>query len=163
MDLEKLITAFVYREAHLLDNWQLDDWLRLFDDEGVYWLPIEEAGDPRSVSSIIHEDKVGLSLRVEQLMRQNRVSQSPRSETIHQVTNLQVTAEEPGEVRLSYNLLVLELRSGDWRQRGLGNIRMYPGRCQMHLKRDGEELRLLEKRLDLLHRRLPVESLSFLL
>jgi benzoate/toluate 1,2-dioxygenase subunit beta len=163
MDLEKRVTAFVHREAQLLDDWQLDDWLALFDEDGVYWLPIDETSDPRSVSSIVHEDKVGLALRVEQLMRQDRISQDPRSETIHQITNVMVTAQEAREVRLCYNLLVLELRSGDWRQYGLGDIRLYPGRCEMRLRRNGDQLSLLEKRLNLLQRRLPVESLSFLL
>lgn len=156
------IEAFVHRECRLLDSWELDAWRDLFHVDGVYWLPMEEESDPRVTSSIIYDDLQGLSIRVEQLMRQSRISQKPRSDLIHFVTNLEV--EEAGDrVIARYNQQVEELRSGDWLQQGLGEFRRYPGRCRLTLVRDGDGWKILEKKLTLLGRRQPVEGLSFLI
>ncbi|MDB5453275.1 MAG: 3-phenylpropionate/cinnamic acid dioxygenase subunit beta [Caulobacteraceae bacterium] len=156
------IEAFVNRECALLDTWELDAWRDLFHEDGVYWLPMDEASDPRFTSSIIYDDLQGLSIRVEQLMRQNRISQKPRSETIHFVTNLAVE-ETAGGVVATYNQQVEELRSGDWLQQGLGEFRRYPGRCRLTLVRDGDGWKIMEKKLILLGRKQPIEGLSFLL
>lgn len=156
------LLALVHREARLLDSWQLDDWLALFHPDGRYWLPIEEGSDPRTTSSVIYDDVHGLAIRVEQLMRQNRISQQPRSETIHFITN--VEAQDGGDrATVHYNLLLTELRSGDWRQQGLGQIRQHPGRVKLELRRVDGEWKILEKCLVLLERSQPIEGLSYLL
>jgi 3-phenylpropionate/cinnamic acid dioxygenase small subunit len=36
---------FLIREAHLLDERRLDEWLALFADECLYWLPIGDTAD----------------------------------------------------------------------------------------------------------------------
>lgn len=157
------LLALVHREADLLDRWQLDEWRDLFAPDGVYWLPIDEHSDPRRVASIIHDDIHGLAIRVEQLMRQNRVSQSPRSETIHFITNIIVESQGDASAVVRYNLLVNELRTGDWRQNGLGQNRQHPGRVRLELSRVDGQWKIREKRLVLLARNRPVEGLSLIL
>lgn len=157
------ILALVHLEARLLDSWRLDEWLALFHPTGTYWLPIDEDSDPRVASSIAHEDFQGLAIRVEQLMRQRRISQEPRTETIHFISNIDVTQAGAAAAVVHYNLLITELRSGDWRQRGLGQTRLYPGRCRLTLLREAGAWLITEKQLVLLGRRQPVEGLSYLL
>jgi 3-phenylpropionate/cinnamic acid dioxygenase small subunit len=157
------LLALVHREAHLLDAWELDEWLALFAPDGIYWLPMEEGSDPKRVASIIHDDIHGLAIRVEQLMRQNRISQQPRSETIHFVTNCEVEAESPETAVVRYNLLITELRTGDWRQNGLGEMRQHPGRVRLEAVRVNGDWKIREKRLILLARQQPLEGLSYIL
>jgi len=157
------LQAFVHHEARLIDDWHLDEWLKLFAPDGVYWLPIEEDSDPTRVASIAYDDIHGLAIRVEQLMRQNRISQQPRSEILHFITNFTVDEAAQASAVLSYNLLITELRSGDWRQKGLGDVRTHPGRVRMELIRMGEDWKIREKRLVLLARQQPVEGLSYIL
>jgi len=157
------LLALVHREARLLDDWKLDDWLALFAPDGVYWLPIEEGSDPVRVASIIYDDVQLMAIRVEQLMRQNRISQTPRSETIHFITNVEVESEDGDTAVVRYNLLISELRSGDWRQNGLGQIRQHPGRVRLEAVRSDGEWKIREKRLLLLARQQPLEGLSYLL
>lgn len=48
--------AFLFREARLLDERRLDDWLALFTDDSRYWIPSGAGADPtprRSSSSTI--------------------------------------------------------------------------------------------------------------
>lgn len=162
--LEREITGLVFKEARLLDEWKLDDWLALFAEDATYWIPMDERGDPTKVASIIFDEKTGLVIRVEQLMRQNRTAQSPRSEIVHQVSNLEIDLAADGNAAdADYNLSVIELRTGDWRQKGLGTKRFYVGRCKLRLKNVGGKWLIDRKTIILLERHQPVESLSFLL
>jgi len=163
MSLESEINHFLLREAQLLDDWQLDEWLTLYADEAIYWLPMDENGDPRVTPSIIHEPKALLEVRVEQLMRQNRHAQSPRSEMMRMITNMMVTEDGPDHAKARYNQLLVELRPGDWRQYGLGEKRLFGGRCDVRLKRHGDSWLIVHKKIKLIDRNQPVEALSFIL
>jgi 3-phenylpropionate/cinnamic acid dioxygenase small subunit len=44
--------SLLYREARLLDTLQLEEWLTLFTDDGLYWLPMED-GDPADARASI--------------------------------------------------------------------------------------------------------------
>ncbi len=156
------LNALILREARLLDDRQLDDWLALFDADATYWLPIDDTTDPVMYPSIIYEDRLTLSMRVEQLMRQKRVAQSPRSETMHQIANIELTVRG-GSASARYNLVVFEVRAGDWKQSGLGNPRYHAGVCSMRFVRREERWLIAEKRIRLLDRELPQEGLSYLL
>jgi len=35
------IEQFLYHEAWLLDHGRLDEWLGLFTDDAMYWIPLE--------------------------------------------------------------------------------------------------------------------------
>jgi len=149
-------------EARQLDDWRLDDWLALFDESAIYWIPIDEASDPATSPSIIYEDRASLAMRIEQLMRQNRPAQSPRSRLLHQVTNVELSLEGD-QASARYGLVVFEVRAGDRRQGGQGNRHFHAGTCRMRFVKREAGWRILEKRVVLLDRDLPQESLSYLL
>jgi len=163
MSVEAKINSVLLREAQLLDDWQLDEWLTLYADNAVYWLPMDENADPRTTPSIIHENKQILEVRVEQLMRQNRHAQTPRSEMMRMITNIVVTPVDADSATARYNLLLVELRSGDWRQYGLGEKRLYGGRCDVRLQRVDDQWLIVHKKIILLDRHQPIDGLSFIL
>ena len=37
---------FLYHEADLLDRREFDQWLTLFTEDGIYWLPMDDDDDP---------------------------------------------------------------------------------------------------------------------
>ena len=50
---------FVIREARLIDQHRFDEWLDLFADDGIYWMPLEWGQtDPRLTTSLMYEDKL---------------------------------------------------------------------------------------------------------
>jgi 3-phenylpropionate/cinnamic acid dioxygenase small subunit len=59
---------FVIREARLIDEHRLDEWLDLFTENGIYWMPLEWGQtDPRLTASLMYEDKLLLTIRIERL------------------------------------------------------------------------------------------------
>ncbi len=163
MSAEAEIAKLVMLEARLLDEFRLDEWLELFSADATYWLPIDETADPTFTSSIIHETRDILAMRVEQLMRENRHAQSPRSEIVRCVTNLDIDLDGADAATARYNLIAIETRSGDWRQPGLGEKHFYVGRSRFDFRRHAEGWRITAKQVVLLDRRQPIEALSFIL
>ncbi|WP_165971487.1 aromatic-ring-hydroxylating dioxygenase subunit beta [Cupriavidus sp. L7L] len=161
--MSNAIQSLVLREAQLLDEGKLDDWLALYAEDATYWLPIDENADPMQDSSIIYDNRMRLEMRVEQIMRQARVAQSPASSTLHMVSNLDIDEEGADRARATFALLVVEVRSGDWRQTGLGETRLFPGRCTMSFTRVGDDWKITDKTFVLLNRKQPLIGLSFLL
>ena len=42
MDELRKIEQFLYDEANLLDNPDLDSWIKLYSEDGTYWMPVVE-------------------------------------------------------------------------------------------------------------------------
>jgi 3-phenylpropionate/cinnamic acid dioxygenase small subunit len=75
---------FVVREARLIDEQRFDEWLDLFTDDGIYWMPLEQGQtDPLLQTSLMHEDKLLLTIRVERLKGARTFSQKPKSRCHH--------------------------------------------------------------------------------
>src|SRR5258706_9791005 len=71
---------FVIREARLIDMHRLDEWLELFADDGIYWMPLEWGQtDPRLTTSLMYEDKMLLTIRIERLKGNRTFSHKPKS------------------------------------------------------------------------------------
>ena len=155
---------FLYREARLLDEGKLEEWLSLFSEDGVYWLPMSGDGDPDSEPSILYDDARMLAKRVHQIVREPRFAQRPPSRTLHLISNVEVQEDDaaqhhPAVIRC--NLVVFELRPGNRDQNGLGAPRWLAGRCEYRLQnRDG--WRIVLKKVLLLDRDLPIKNLTFI-
>ncbi|GAA0504552.1 nuclear transport factor 2 family protein [Pigmentiphaga sp. GD03639] len=156
------IHRLIHQEARLLDEGRLDDWLALYADDATYWVPIDEHADPLKDSSVIYDDRLRLAMRVEQIMRQSRVAQSPASNTLRMITNVDV-AENGDLASATFALLLTEVRSGDWRQNGLGETRLFPAHCTMTCSRTADGWKIQHKKIVLLHRRQPIVGLSFII
>lgn len=157
------IEQLILREARLLDEGRLDDWLALYTHDATYWVPIDETADPLTESSIIYDNHLRLGMRVEQIMRQSRVAQTPSSFTNRMVTNLEITQKRDDEATAQFCLHLTEVRSGDWRQRGMGQIRIYPGRSELLARKHDGDWRIASKKIILLNRYQPIVGLSFII
>jgi 3-phenylpropionate/cinnamic acid dioxygenase small subunit len=75
---------FVYAEARMLDEGRFDEWLTLWQPDGIYWMPLDyKQTDPDCVTSLLHEDLFMLRLRVERLNGARTFSQKPKSRCHH--------------------------------------------------------------------------------
>ena len=78
------IIDFVVREARLIDQQRFEEWLDLFAEDGIYWMPLEWGQtDTRLTASLMHEDKLLLTVRVERLKGNRTFSQKPKSRCHH--------------------------------------------------------------------------------
>ncbi len=94
---EKDIIDFLYAEASLLDEHKFGDWLELFSDDGVYWMPLEFGQtEEHLTTSLMYEDKLLLTVRVERLSGERTFSQRPKSRCHHILQRPQIL--ENGEL-----------------------------------------------------------------
>ncbi len=153
---------FLYHEAALIDGWRLNEWLELFTDDGIYWLPIDPDTSPDDNTSIIYDIPIRRHERVFRLLETPFPSQSPRSRLVHAITNVRVDAElSDGLAVVRSNQMITELRAGDFRQTGLGEQRTFVGTCEHHLRLGADSPRIKLKKLVLLNRDISIRNLTF--
>ncbi len=138
--LREAVEEFLYREAALLDDWKLEDWVKLFTDDARYVVPSTDLpeGDPRSDLVFIDDDIIRLRARVARLNSRHSHRESPRSRTRRFVSNVRVEEAGDGEFRVSANVLVYRFRSGEGAP--------YVGTIEYILRRDGGDLRIAYRR-----------------
>jgi 3-phenylpropionate/cinnamic acid dioxygenase small subunit len=109
--------ALIEREARLLDQGQLDAWLRMFIPECVYWVPATPGGgDPRREVAVAFDDRRRLEDRVFRLKSGYAWSQVPGSRTVRMVTNVEVFRGANDDTRMvRANFLTTEFRAGETR------------------------------------------------
>jgi len=109
------LTPFYIREAWLLDERKFREWLELFTDDVLYFMPrrknvprreahreLTELGD----LAILEEDKRYLTMRVARLDTGMAWAEDPPSRTRHLIGNLEAEPLETGEVRARTAFLV---------------------------------------------------------
>jgi len=149
------VEEFLYYEARLLDTQQLEAWLELFTDDATYWLPLERAQkDAIETSSIIHDDRTLLELRVMQARHPRAHARQPLARTVHQVGNVMVLAEENGEIKVASTLTLIEFRGE--KQRVWGAL------VEHRLRRDGETFRIAHKRVELVNSEGEIDGVAIL-
>jgi benzoate/toluate 1,2-dioxygenase beta subunit len=154
---------FLFLEAQLLDSRDYEQWLRLFTPDGIYWIPMEDDVDPELEPSVLYDDTRMREMRVHQLLHKPHYAQQPRSRTVHAISNVTVAAaEQADEAIVRCNVMVAELREGDFQQLGLGDQRLFSGHCEYRL-RQADGLAIAMKKVVLINRDLPIVNLSFIL
>lgn len=152
---------FLYHEARLLDTQRYEQWLELFTDDATYWVPLEQGQkDPLETSSIIHDDRTLLGLRVQQMRHPRAHARVPLARTVHQVSNVMILAQSRDEVQVGSALTVVEFRNE--------KQRLYAARVEHRLKRmnDGTangSFRIAHKRVDLVNSEGELDGISILL
>lgn len=155
---------FLYREARLLDELQLDEWLTLFTKDGLYWIPIDDGKPTEHSLSVVRDPPLRREERVHHILRTQFPSQSPRSRTVHLVSNVEVMPDAAsGEVRLRSNQVIHEIRTGDYRQTGLGELRTLVATVEHVLRREDGALKIALKKIKLIDRDMPLGNLTFLI
>src|SRR5205823_2709324 len=133
------VEQFLYHEARLLDTQQYEAWLELFTDDATYWVPLErDQKDPFETSSIIHDDRTLLEVRVKQARHPRAHARLPLARTVHQVGNVIVAQEKDGEVRVESTLQLIEFRNE--------KQRLWGALVEHHLRRSGDSFKIAHKR-----------------
>ena len=146
---------FLFHEARLLDAQRYEEWLELFTDDATYWVPLEHGQkDPHETSSIIHDDRTLLGLRVKQLRHPRAHARVPLARTVHQVSNVLVEKESGDEIVVGSTLSVIEFRNE--------KQRLYGALVQHRLRRNKGSLRIAHKRVDLVNSEGELDGIAIL-
>ncbi len=147
------VQAFLIDEACRLDEGRFGEWVDLFNEDGVYWVPSEPGqASPDDMLSIFYESKALLRLRAQRLAHPQTHAQVPRSRTHHHINNVSVADLGAGRYMAYSLLLVVEWRAGEQT--------LFSARCRHELQRGGEGLRIAGKRVDLLNCDAPHRAIS---
>jgi len=143
-----VVEAFVLREARLLDEQRYAEWLELFAEDAVYWIPTQpNQASPHDALSIIYEPRTLLAVRVERLMRGEMHVQSPPSRTVHHVSAVEIEGDEARS-----SLIVAEWRAGE--------ARWFAARVMHKLRKEANGLRIVVKRVDLVDGEAPHRAIA---
>ena len=79
---QRRIELFLFEEARLLDAGRFAEWLKLYEPQGIYWMPSQPGQtDPLNVASIVYEDHAILSIRVQRLLEARALVLTPMPRT----------------------------------------------------------------------------------
>lgn len=153
--------SFYNREARLLDQRRLEEWLDLLTDDVEYTMPIRvtrERGSGRSeFSETTHnydETKQTLEARVQRFQTEYAWSEDPPSRVRHFVSNVDVRSVEGDELSVS-NYLLLHRSQGE-QETGA----FLTGERKDVLRRVAGELKLAKREILLDHTRIPMRNIT---
>ena len=109
------LMQFYIREAWLLDERKFKEWLDLFTDDILYFMPrrknvlrreLHREVTPLGDLAILEEDKRYLEMRVARLDSGMAWAEDPPSRTRHLIGNLEAAPQDKGEVQARTAFLV---------------------------------------------------------
>ena len=138
--LQYEVEQLLYREARLLDDWNLDEWLTLYTPDARYIVPTTDLpeGDPETDLLFIDDDYDRMAGRVVRLQSRHAHREYPWSRTRRFIANVMITAAEGDEVAATASVAVWRFRAGE--------SSPYIGRYEVRLRRVDGRLRLCYKR-----------------
>jgi benzoate/toluate 1,2-dioxygenase subunit beta len=136
------VEKFLFEEARLLDAGQFEAWLKLYEPQGIYWMPSQPyQTDPLNVASIIYEDYEILSIRVQRLLEARALVLTPMPRTTHLVGNVEVRDQTADALIVDAAFVCVEYQADQQR--------MYSGRHTHHLLPADDTFRIGMKRVEL--------------
>jgi benzoate/toluate 1,2-dioxygenase subunit beta len=154
------VVAFVYREARLADEARYAEWLTLWTDDAVYWVPAttDPAARPDTHLSHIYDNRARLDTRITLLQTGQRYSQEPASLMRRVVSNVEVAEADDGELVAESNFILAELSI-----QARHELHWWAGRTIHRLRRGDGELRMSQKKVVLVNAAEPLPNLAFLI
>jgi len=152
------VEDLLYREAALLDDWRLEEWLEMLSEDAIYQVPPTDVpeGDARNTLFIIADDAVRIRSRVKQLMGKSAWAENPHSRTRRMISNVRVLGREGDDILVTANFAVYRMR--------YESVDTYIGHYDYRLIRTGNQLKIRERRAILDNEALrPHGKISFIL
>jgi p-cumate 2,3-dioxygenase beta subunit len=136
------VEDFLYREAALLDEWKLEEWLGLLTEDASYYVPPNDSpeSDHRTTLFILADDIVRIRERVKRLMSPECHAEYPHSRTRRLISNVRIVGVDGELATVAANFICNRFRRYE-------RVREYVGAYRYVLKRVGNELRIKERRV----------------
>lgn len=153
------VEDFLFREAALLDEWKLEEWLTLLTDDACYHVPPNDhpEGDPKNTLFILADDIVRIRERVKRLMSPECHAEYPHSRTRRMIGNVRIVGADGDLITVAANFIC-------YRYRRFERIREYVGSYRYVLKRQENALLIKQRRVIIdAHELGSLGSVSFIL
>ncbi len=140
------IEQFLYSQSEMLDSRKWRDWIDLFTQDGLYWMPADPADeDGDGIPSIFYEDHYLMRTRMKRLDHPRAWSQSPAPRTSHLISNVQLDAAASTDKEL---VVRSRFHVGEIR---LDKQRYFVGSYTHHLVPDSKSWKIRLQRVDILN------------
>jgi p-cumate 2,3-dioxygenase beta subunit len=109
------VEDFLFAEAELLDEWRLPEWLELFTDNAIYYVPATDLpvdASPENNLFYVADDRFRLSERVKRLMKRMAHAEFPHSRTRHLVSNVRIRKRIGEDVEVSSAFITYRTKDG---------------------------------------------------
>lgn len=146
------IERLLYRQADLLDTKRWQDFIDLFADDGIYWMPASpEQTTGEGVPSIFWEDRDLMTVRMKRMDHPRAWSQKTAWGTNHVVSNVVIERQDPrtGEVVARSRFHMMEFRNDISRH--------FAGSYIHHFERTKDGYRIKLQRVDMVNAQGPYE------
>ncbi len=143
------VCELLFREARYLDEQKWSQWLDLYREDAVFWIPAARMDgayttDPECELNYIYiKGRAGLEARIFRLGTNSSIASTPLPRTCHLVTNVMIDEARPMEVLASANCQVSSFSD----QRGQ---QTRGGSYSYMLRREGDAFRIARKKIMLL-------------
>ena len=116
---------FLYREAALLDEWRLEEWLALLTDDATYEVPPNDKPDADSAHTlfILADDIVRIRERIKRLMSPECHAEYPHSRTRRLITNVRIVEVRGDLVHVAANFTCHRFRRYERQREYVGAYR----------------------------------------
>jgi 3-phenylpropionate/cinnamic acid dioxygenase small subunit len=150
------IEQLLYREARCMDEGRYDEWLSLWTDDAIYWVPCNHDDiDPMRDVSLIYDDRVRLGERVDRLKSGSVLAQQPNPRMRRVVSNIEIAARDGAETTVHSNFML-----GIARPTGQ---QVWIGRSIHRLRGGGDALKIAHKKVLLINSDMEMPLLQFLI
>jgi len=143
------VCELLYREARFLDERKWREWLELYREDAVFWVPATRmtggyTTDPaRELNYIYIAGRAGLEARIFRLETNGSIASTPLPGTCHVVTGVTIDRVDEREILAFAKWQVVSFDE----QRGQ---QIRSGSYEYTLRRDGTTLRIAQKKILLL-------------
>ena len=151
VETQRAVEQFLYRQAELLDEKRIEEWMALFAEDGWYWMPaeadqVEGDGEP----NIFWEDQGLMLMRNARNTHPRAHSQAPHNRLNHVVSNVIIESENGnGDIIVRSRFHCEEY----FRYQ----IRAFSGKYRHLLKKTDDGYRIALQRVDLVNREGPYD------
>jgi benzoate/toluate 1,2-dioxygenase beta subunit len=149
------VERFLYQEARLLDERRYAQWVDLFTEDGLYWVPSAQDGPAEQAVALIYDNTARLRERLTRMGSRTFWAQQPPTQTTRLVGNVLIEPSAGPDVRVECRFILRLLRRH--RQALLSGAARY---C---LQPDGDGFRIREKVVALQERDEAFDNLTFLI
>src|SRR5271169_4080921 len=107
------VARFLTLEARLMDEHRYKEWLALWADDGLYWVPCNDDDiDPARHVSIIYDDRARLEQRVDRLLSGAVLAQDPKPRMRRVLSNIEIDDKDAAELTVQSNFILALARAG---------------------------------------------------
>lgn len=141
------LQKLTHLEAELLDQRRFEEWLDLYADDAIYWVPAARGQtNPTDHVSLFYDDKQTMIARITRLRHPELHAQTPAARMCRLITNINVEPIDGNATAgcATSNHMIVEYRPGR-------DQRIFAGHCRHEFANRNGRWLITQKRLDLIN------------